>query len=319
MVVVRKCGCGTLYTSKVDSLQLTNLIYKFTETTRAQARAATQIYELLNFLQSRGLQPADEPRITNEIESIRNLAVFGFGAAKLQESEARDTTLKAIKLPPTLKHLEPHQSCGDKKYALSEEFLERLCSIPKSPAPAVLESSTRSICSEDRCTPTEMAEKRLVHESTMAPDPTSIPEIDKRSNPGDSILDNTVLVSNADEHEATGSSGRMVNGPLGLHRLALVSKKRKDLGMPEDLISHLNKATGDSTTRMYNASWKKYVDWCTAKHRDPTADNAKQIFNRDVYKVPHPHYQFLQALLILVCYAYYYMFVSDTTNQYNIF
>ncbi|CEP15848.1 hypothetical protein [Parasitella parasitica] len=157
----------------------------------------------------------------------------------------------------------------------------RLCSIPQPPAPAVLESSTRSICSEDRCIPTELAEERLVHESTMAPDPTSIAEIeggqDKRGNPGDPILDNTVLVSNADAHESTGSSGRMANGPLELHRLALVSKKRKDLGMPEDLISHLNKATRDSTTRMYNASWKKYVDWCTTKHRDPTADNAKQI------------------------------------------
>ncbi|CEP14252.1 hypothetical protein [Parasitella parasitica] len=115
----------------------------------------------------------------------------------------------------------------------------------------------------------------------MAPDPTSIAEIeggqDKRGNPGDPILDNTVLVSNANEHEATGSSSHMANGPLELHRLALVSKKRKDLGMPEDLISHLNKATRDSTTRMYNASWKKYVDWCTTNHRDPTADNAMQV------------------------------------------
>ncbi|CEP07154.1 hypothetical protein [Parasitella parasitica] len=111
--------------------------------------------------------------------------------------------------------------------------------------------------------------------------PTSIAEIeggqDKRGDPGDPILDNTVLVSNADEHVATGSSGRMANGPLEFHRLALVSKKRKNLGMPEDLISHLNKATRGSTTRIYNASWKKYVDWCTTTHRDPTADNAKQV------------------------------------------
>lgn len=118
---------GGLKQHKVDSLQLTNLIYKFAETTRVQAKAATQIYERLNFLNSRGFQSGgDETTITNEIESLRKLAVFGFGAAKLQESEAtRDATLRAIKLPPTLKHLEPQQSSGDKKYAFSEEFLEQ--------------------------------------------------------------------------------------------------------------------------------------------------------------------------------------------------
>jgi hypothetical protein len=116
---------GELKQHKVDSLQFTNLIYKFAETTRVQARAATQIYEKLNFLSTRGFRPGDETTITNEVQSIRKLAVFGFGAAKLQESEARDATLKAIKLPPTLKHLEPQQSSGDKKYAFSEEFLEQ--------------------------------------------------------------------------------------------------------------------------------------------------------------------------------------------------
>lgn len=116
---------GDLKQHKVDSLQYTNLIYKFAETTRIQARAATQIYEKLNFLSTRGFQPGDEAFITNEVQSLRKLAVFGFGAAKLQESEARDTTLKAIKLPPTLKHLEPQHPSGDKKYAFSEEFLEQ--------------------------------------------------------------------------------------------------------------------------------------------------------------------------------------------------
>ncbi|KAL7329558.1 hypothetical protein PS15p_204636 [Mucor circinelloides] len=64
-----------------------------------QARAATQINERLN---SRGFQSGDETTITNEIDSLRKLAVFGFEAAKLQESEAREATLRAIKLPPIL-------------------------------------------------------------------------------------------------------------------------------------------------------------------------------------------------------------------------
>ncbi|GAA5806759.1 hypothetical protein MFLAVUS_000107 [Mucor flavus] len=67
----------------------------------------------------------DETLIRNAFESLRKLAVYGFGAAKLQESEARDSTLKAIKLPPTLKHLQPQQSSGDKKYAFGDDFLEQ--------------------------------------------------------------------------------------------------------------------------------------------------------------------------------------------------
>jgi hypothetical protein len=110
---------------KVDSIQLTTTIHRLTETTRIQARAATQIYEKLNFMCSRGFQPEDEAVIVKEVESIRRLAVYGFGSAKLQESDARDVTLKAIKLPSTLKHLEPQQSSGEKKYTFSEEFLER--------------------------------------------------------------------------------------------------------------------------------------------------------------------------------------------------
>lgn len=102
---------------KLDSLQHINTIYKLTESTRVQARAATEIYNRL--------EPGDETLIRNAFESLRKLAVYGFGAAKLQESEARDSTLKAIKLPPTLKHLQPQQSSGDKKYAFGDDFLEQ--------------------------------------------------------------------------------------------------------------------------------------------------------------------------------------------------
>ncbi|KAI8636672.1 hypothetical protein BD408DRAFT_329444, partial [Parasitella parasitica] len=54
------------------------------------------------------------------------LAVYGFGSAKLQEADARELTLKAINLPPSLKHLEQQrQSTSEKKFALSEDFLEQ--------------------------------------------------------------------------------------------------------------------------------------------------------------------------------------------------
>ena len=66
-----------------------------------------------------------ESTIANEAQSLPKLAVFGFGAARLRYPEARDATLKAIKLPSTLKNLKPQHSIGDKKYAFSKEFLRQ--------------------------------------------------------------------------------------------------------------------------------------------------------------------------------------------------
>lgn len=107
---------------KLDSLQHVNAIYKLTEATRVQAREATEIFSKLEFLNRRSLESGDETVIKNAVESIRELAINGFGAAKLQESEARETTLQVIKLPTTLKHLQPPQSSGDKIYAFGENF-----------------------------------------------------------------------------------------------------------------------------------------------------------------------------------------------------
>ncbi|CEP07113.1 hypothetical protein, partial, partial [Parasitella parasitica] len=54
------------------------------------------------------------------------LAVYGFGSAKLQEADARELTLKAINLPPSLKHLEQqYQGSSEKKFVFSDEFLEQ--------------------------------------------------------------------------------------------------------------------------------------------------------------------------------------------------
>ncbi|KAG2208391.1 hypothetical protein INT46_001060 [Mucor plumbeus] len=61
--------------------------------------------------------------------------------------------------------------------------------------------------------------------------------------------------------------------------MAFVSKKRKDLGMTDDLIAHLNKTNRDITTIIYNSSWQNYADWCKASQRDPESDNTQQVLS----------------------------------------
>lgn len=108
---------------KVDSLHLVNTIYRVTENTRIQARAATEIYEQLQYVAERGWQQEDGDVVNEAIEKVRRLAVFGYGIAKSQEDEAREEATKAIKLPQSIKHLERPATKGDKKYAFSQEFI----------------------------------------------------------------------------------------------------------------------------------------------------------------------------------------------------
>jgi site-specific recombinase XerD len=156
-----------------------------------------------------------------------------------------------------------------------------VCSIPQPSTSTILEPTTRSVCTAERCVSTNLEEKRYIHVPTMEIDTTSLEKIEARrdqgSNSGNSSVDDTVLVSDAPEDETTQSTNSMEDKPMEPDRMALVNKKRKDLGMTEDLINLLNKASRDSTTRIYNSAWQKYTDWCKEHQRDPTAYNTQQV------------------------------------------
>ena len=109
---------------KIDALQVINIIYRITENTRVQARAAAELYGQLNYLGEQGQsENGNDWNLFNEtIEQTSRLAIFGLGTAKNQENEARELALKAIRLFNNLKHLESSGN-QDKKYAFDEEFV----------------------------------------------------------------------------------------------------------------------------------------------------------------------------------------------------
>ncbi|KAI9248993.1 hypothetical protein EDC94DRAFT_664136 [Helicostylum pulchrum] len=86
--------------TKVNTLQLVSNIYRLTENTRVQAKAATELYEHLRYIIDRGLREEDLPLFEDSIEQSRRLAVYGFGVARQQENEAKEIITKALKLPP---------------------------------------------------------------------------------------------------------------------------------------------------------------------------------------------------------------------------
>ncbi|KAG1096098.1 hypothetical protein G6F42_018427 [Rhizopus arrhizus] len=142
---------------KVDTLQLVSTIYKHTENTRAQARAASEIFESLQYISERGMQQEDEELYHTTMEKARRLAVFGFGTARQQENEAKEATTKSLRLPYSLKHLETPES-GEKKYAFSNEFIEQYYEETfkqKVTKDEVVDSEAMDIEKEDLFYPTE--------------------------------------------------------------------------------------------------------------------------------------------------------------------
>ncbi|KAG1039985.1 hypothetical protein G6F43_012389 [Rhizopus delemar] len=113
---------------KVDAYQLVSTIHKITETTRIQARASTELYEQLQYLQDKAQFTSDKDReiFHNTIEQAQRLAIFGFGSAKLQEKEAKEVSIKALKLPASIKHLEFATEEDGKTNTFDREFVEQL-------------------------------------------------------------------------------------------------------------------------------------------------------------------------------------------------
>ncbi|KAG1462143.1 hypothetical protein G6F46_009464 [Rhizopus delemar] len=113
---------------KVDAYQLVHAIYKITETTRIQARASTELYEQLSYLQDKTefASTKDRDIFNNTIEQAQRLAVYDFGSAKFQENDAKEVAIKALKLPTSIKHLEYSTEDDGKKNSFDGDFVERL-------------------------------------------------------------------------------------------------------------------------------------------------------------------------------------------------
>lgn len=91
---------------QIDAYQVLQIRYKDVERIHNTAKAATDIYEDLAYISTHG---ADPTAFVNIIEKARRWTIYGFIIARDINREAPDLTIKALKLPPTLKYLEASQ------------------------------------------------------------------------------------------------------------------------------------------------------------------------------------------------------------------
>lgn len=75
-----------------------------------------------------------------------------------------------------------------------------------------------------------------------------------------------------------GSSHNMeCEQPMEFNHLEVISDKRKTDGLNHETIEHLSKKTRSSTSKAYNAYWRKYATWHRKQKCDPKTYNIQQI------------------------------------------
>ncbi|KAG1046949.1 hypothetical protein G6F43_010581 [Rhizopus delemar] len=109
----------------VETLQVVNTIYKHSENTRTMARAATELYEQLQYIQTAAstINPMELATIQSECrEAAKRLAVYGWVSARTQDNQATEYAAKAIKVPQNIS-LDYLPEEGTKRQAFSKEFV----------------------------------------------------------------------------------------------------------------------------------------------------------------------------------------------------
>ncbi|KAG2195369.1 hypothetical protein INT47_004477, partial [Mucor saturninus] len=106
----------------VDTTQVVNAHYKGAEISRLHGRAATEIFEQLSIIKDGEISTEEAHQLLDEaIESAKRLSIHAWIQGKQHDEDAKDYAIRALKLPPSLKHLETKDS-GSKREAFDEDL-----------------------------------------------------------------------------------------------------------------------------------------------------------------------------------------------------
>lgn len=116
---------------KTDTHQVITSIYKYSENTRVQARATTEIYEQLVYLRDKigFTNPEDKEIFDGAIDQSAKLATFGFGQAKFQDNDAKEYVTRALRIPVSVQHKIRSNDEEKTNNTFDQEFLDELVEI----------------------------------------------------------------------------------------------------------------------------------------------------------------------------------------------
>lgn len=113
----------------------------------------------------------------------------------------------------------------------------------------------------------------------------------KESNIDNTILDNTVLVSNDIENETVSTSNDIQTEFAEFNRMVIIREARKKQGYSEKACKFLEKEIRRSTEKAYDNAWMIWVKWCIEKQWNPREYDIKRLVNffieKDNYSYQH--------------------------------
>ena len=110
--------------TKVDTYTSIQQRIKDGDKLRTAGKNAAEIYEELHFLIERGGGEDDADLLEQLLEKTRRLAVYAFASGKEIDAEAKETALKAIRLPNAVRHIDEEDD--EKDMLFSTEEIERI-------------------------------------------------------------------------------------------------------------------------------------------------------------------------------------------------
>ncbi|KAG1037308.1 hypothetical protein G6F43_012890 [Rhizopus delemar] len=137
---------------------------------------------------------------------------------------------------------------------------------------------------------------------------TTSAEEDQRTETDGCNLGNTnvaqpILAPNDPENETSKQANNMASEQkMVTSRMEIIHKHRKKDGLDEQTILFLGKKTRDSTSRAYDRSWNKWVNWCKKHKRNPEEYNVVNVlkFLRSNIQYSNTHLNGLRSAIASV-------------------
>ncbi|KAG1035341.1 hypothetical protein G6F43_013245 [Rhizopus delemar] len=93
---------------------------------------------------------------------------------------------------------------------------------------------------------------------------------DQEGSTCNALLADTTLVPHGEQPKTEESVDIFQVEEMMNDRMELIRKARTTEGLKLENADYLNKATRNSTQRIYNSAWKKWTNWC--RQQDPKVD-----------------------------------------------
>lgn len=97
-----------------------------------------------------------------------------------------------------------------------------------------------------------------------------------RCSTGNTLLDDTVLLSNVTEDETHRSAIEFSTKALENDHMAVINHKRRDFGIDDATVEFFVKTHRRNTHKVYNFGWKKWITWCQAQQPSITPNCDEQ-------------------------------------------